>query len=116
MKNGKVVLNWATNNKTNDDWVGLYRNASDGNEKYIGGAWQWVSKGNSYQTDVYVAPGLQARYIRGRKNYTCLAKTDPFPAVDEAVEVRVPYLGKQVIREESVDGTFGDPQTTGAAK
>ena len=116
VKNGKVVLNWATNYKTNDDWVGLYRNASDGNEKYIGGAWQWVSKGNSYQTDMYVAPGLQARYIRGRKNYTCLAKTDPFPAVDEAVEVRVPYLGKQVIREESVDGTFYEKTPEEAAE
>lgn len=79
VKNGKVVLNWATNNKTNDDWVGLYRNASDGNEKYIGGAWQWVSKGNSYQTDVYVAPGLQARYIRGGKIIPVWQKQILFP-------------------------------------
>lgn len=116
VKNGKVVLNWTANYSTNDDWVGLYRNASDGNDKYIGGAWQWAAKGTSYQTDVYVSPGLQARYIRGTKNYICLAKTDPFPAVDEAVEVNVFGGEKQVIREETVDEAFYEKTPEEAAE
>lgn len=99
VKDGCVTLLWWAYGIAGDEWVALYRNAADSDGDYISGAWQWAEKGYSYQTSVPVTPGMQARYIKGKDAYKCLARTDPFPALDEAVEVRYPASRRDTLEE-----------------
>lgn len=87
-KNGKFVLLWWAYNIGDTDWVGLYNSKDSPDTDCISGAWQWASSGYSFETSVYIKPGMQARYlVKQGSVYVSVARTDPFPAICTSIKI-----------------------------
>jgi hypothetical protein len=81
---GSFVLGWSATAVDSYDWVGLYKHITDPDTSYVGGAWQWASRGSSYYTSVMMTSGYQARYLvwdATNRKYVSVARTDPFPPI-----------------------------------
>jgi 1-phosphatidylinositol phosphodiesterase len=78
--NGYLQLTWEAVNPDSWDWVGLYASVSDPDASPQ--TWQYVSRGNSYNSSYSAVAGYQARYLRWdatSKAYRALVRTEPFP-------------------------------------
>lgn len=82
--NGYFVLSWSASNIDSYDWVGLYSSINAQDSDFVGGAWQWATKGGSFVTGQGMIAGYQARYLVWDKTagkYVSVARTDPFPVI-----------------------------------
>ena len=79
---GRFVLGWSANNIDSNDWVALYRSASDPDSDFISGAWQWAKYGTSFATSQALISGYQARYLIWNASigqHVSVVRTNPFP-------------------------------------
>lgn len=84
MNSGRFRLRWSASSIGDNDWVGLYASISASDSDYIGGAWQWASKANVFDTSIPVQPNYQARYLvwsAAQGKYVSVARTGAFPSV-----------------------------------
>ena len=93
MNSGRFRLSWSASSIGDNDFVALYASTSAPDSDYIGGAWDYASKGSFFDTAVPVQSGYQARYliysISG--NYYSVARSPAFPnVVTHSVAVSYP--------------------------